>query len=494
MLLLKIDRTSSEPVYHQIARQVVELVQSGALKVGDRLPSTRALAGELGVSRFTVAQAYDWLWSSGYTEGHQGSCTTIRARPKPAKRSGQISTERPPRMRWSRAVETLRARYDRAQHPPAHSKECIDFSPLTIDPRLFPLSDLRRQFAWVLRDSHAALFNYADAAGYLPLRQFIASRMQRHGVDIEPDEVLITHGSLQGLALIGRLLVNPGQAVAIEQPTYPAAASLLTLSGARILGVPMLPEGMDLDALERLLSTRHAQRRPALVYSIPTYHNPTGITTQQPHRERLLSLCTKHGVPLVEDGFQEEITYFGRVVSPIKSMDHRGMVFYLGSFSKVFVPGLRIGWIAAHKSAITQLTRIKQAEDISCSPFVQAALSRFCTTGAYELHLRRMNRVYSRRLEQALAAIEKHLSWAQVRFVPPTGGYLMWFQLEGLRINEARLLAVLGEQRVAAAPASWFYVGSTKTLGFRLSISSLNAQEIETGISRLGKAIARLCS
>jgi len=489
MLLLRIDRTSNEPIYLQIARQVIELVQSGALRAGDGLPPTRVLAADLGVSRFTVSQAYERLWASGYTQARQGSCTVIRARPKSVRRGAVTAREQPARLRWSRAVEKLVSRPDRAPILVRPDQDWTDFSPLTLDPRLFPLDDLRRQFAWVLRGSHAPLLNYAEPTGYLPLRQFVASRMKRHGVDIEPDQVLITHGSLQGLALIVRLLVNPGQVVAIEQPTYPAATRLLALHGAKIAGVPMLSDGMDLDVLERLLCARDARRRPVLVYTIPTYQNPTGITTPQPHRERLLSLCSKQGVPLVEDGFQEEITYFGRVVSPIKSMDQRGQVFYLGSFSKVFVPGLRIGWVAAQVDAIRQLARLKQAEDISCSPFVQAALTRFCASGAYELHLRRMNRVFSGRLKRALAALERHVPRAQVRFVPPTGGYLLWLQLEGLALTEEQFLASLHRHRVSVAPGSWFFVNPPRQPAIRLSISSLDGDELEAGIARIGKAL-----
>lgn len=489
MLLLRIDHRSREPIYRQIVRQISELVQADALKAGDHLPPTRVLAQELGISRFTVAQAYEQLWASGYTESQQGSRTQIRARPKQADCVTRGQQPSPGSFHWSRAAEALRARYERVLRRVPPEKDWIDFAPLTLDPKIFPLSDLRRQFAWALREKQAPLLNYAEPAGYMPLRQYVASRMKRHGVEIHPDQVLITHGSLQGLALIVRLLVDPEQTVAIEQPTYPAAMSVLRAHGAKLVGIPMLSDGMDLDVLERALKARNIQRRPVLIYSIPTYQNPTGITTQQPHRERLLSLCAEHQVPLVEDGFQEEITFFGRVVSPIKSMDREGLVFYLGSFSKVFVPGLRIGWIAAAREAITELARLKQVEDVSCSPFVQAALSRFCASGAYEVHLRRMNRVFSGRLRRTLEAVEKHLPLGKLRFVAPTGGYLLWLQLEGLTVSEPDLMAALHRHRVSAAPASWFYSKEPGQLGLRLSISSLEGDQIEEGILRLGRAL-----
>lgn len=492
MLLLKIDRQAIQPIFRQIAQQIIRMIQNDTLRTGDLLPPTRALAATLAVSRFTVSQAYAELWAQGYTDARQGSHTRVRARPKLATPSGRNETKRLGALPTSRAARTL-VRLQRASSLPREKRtDLIDFSSLALAPDLFPMDGLRTTFARALTPENAHLMNYSDPAGYRPLRQFIATRMQRHGVEIRPEQVLITHGSQQALALVVRLLADPGRSVVIEQPTYSSVGPLMQTAGVRALGVPMRDDGICLAALAELLRRRTKSERPALVYTIPTHHNPTGITTSQRHREHLLALCERYEVPLVEDGFQEEITYFDKVVLPIKSMDRRELVFYLGSFSKVFCPGLRIGWIAARGACVEQLSLLKRVEDLSCSPFVQAALHRFCVSGSYELHLRHMNRVFSARLRRTITALKAHLPKSRIQLVEPSGGYLLWLRLDGFRSTEQQVLATLQQHGVTAAPGNLFFLEEQPTPAIRLSISSLHDAQITEGVRRLGKALSSL--
>lgn len=490
MLLLRIERQSPEPIYRQIARRIAELIETDVLRPDAVLPPTRALAHSLGISRFTVAQAYEELWAQGYTKSRQGSHTQVRARPKRGRPAIRNVSDASP-IRTSRAAGSLLAHQRNAVLPPRPLPGVIDFSSLQVDPKLIPTDALRQQFAKVLRREQAALCNYADPAGYYPLRQFIASRMQRHGAELSPEEVLVTHGSQQGLALLFRLLVNSNDLVAIERPTFSGVIGLLQMHGAKALEIPMLSYGMDLDVLEHHLRRRARRSRLKLVYTIPAFHNPTGITTSQPHRERLLEICEQFRLPLVEDGFQEEFSFFDKVVQPIKSMDRRGIVLYLGSFSKVFVPGLRLGWIAAHRGLIAQLALLKCATDISCSPIVQAALHGYCASGAYEVHLRRMNRVMSSRLRRAVDVLHQELPQDRVELQSPSGGYLIWLLVDA-KATEAGLVEALAKHQVAASPGGLFYSGRAPRLALRLSISSLNDQDIAEGAKRLGRALRGL--
>lgn len=492
MLLLKIDRKSNQPVFRQIAQQIVRLIQDDTLRAGDVLPPTRDLAETLSVSRFTVSQAYSELWAQGYTEARQGSHTRVRPRPKLATHAGDGKARTVSEITTSRAAQSLTKLRREAALPRPGRAGVIDFSSLSLAPDLFPIDELRSTFSRVLRPKSAHLMNYSEPAGFLPLRQFIATRMQRHGVEVRPEQILITHGSQQGLALLLRLLADPGRAVVVEQPTYSSVRPLLAACGVRGLGVPMLDDGMDLDALAALLRRKSKRDRPALIYTIPTYQNPTGITTSQPHRERLLALCERYEVPLVEDGFQEEITYFDKVVLPIKSMDRSELVFYLGSFSKVFCPGLRIGWIAAREGCIEPLTGLKRVEDLSCSPFVQAALHRFCASGAYELHLRHMNRIFAARLRRTVTALKEVLPKSRVHLVEPSGGYLLWLRLDGLHATEERVITTLHQHGVTAAPGTLFFLDRPTKPALRLSISSLSDAEVEEGVRRLDKALRSL--
>jgi DNA-binding transcriptional MocR family regulator len=465
------------------------MVESNALCPGALLPATRELARTLQVSRFVVAQAYAALSAQGYTRSRQGSYTQIRARPRHVPPVEQAKPSKLPSIRLSKAAEALCGQRRNGAIGTQSAGGLIDFSSLQADPRLFPVDELRREFSHVLQKSHAELLNYAEPAGFHPLREYIASRLRRHGAELTAENVLITHGSLQGLALVLRLLVNSGEAVAIEQPTFSGVLGVLKLQGLRAIGIPMRCDGMDLSRLELSLERGVKRQRPSLVYTIPTFHNPTGTTTSQDHRERLLALSQRYTMPIIEDGFQEEFTFFDRVVQPIKSMDCSGLVFYLGTFSKVFVPGLRIGWIAARDSAIRALALLKCADDISCSPLVQAALYRYCASGAYEAHLRRMNRIFATRLRHAVTLLRAELPFAHVSFQAPSGGYLLWLRIERGVTNERRLLECLARYRVAAAPSSLFYTEPVGELGLRLSISGLDVDQIEQGVRRLAKAL-----
>jgi DNA-binding transcriptional MocR family regulator len=332
------------------------------------------------------------------------------------------------------------------------------------------------------------LLQYGDPLGYEPLRRYIASRMRQHGISVSAPEVMITKGAQNAFELLIRLLTKPGAAVLVEAPTYSRAIDLFRLSGLQIMEVPMNKGGMDLDALEGLLS----QASPDLIYTIPNFHNPTGTTTSQGHRERLFRLCLKHQVPLVEDGFEEELKYFGKAVLPIKSMDSQGVVIYVGTFSKILFPGLRIGWIAADQECIQRLAPLQKASLVAGNLLDQAALHRFCALGHYDRHIKRMHRVYRRRMLVALKAMQAHLDPKKVEWTKPQGGYTTWLRLKGLPLSEDEVLDHLFQCKVALLPGSTHYYGPTQGLCFRLSIAILDEAAIEQGIQRLGQGISQL--
>jgi DNA-binding transcriptional MocR family regulator len=330
------------------------------------------------------------------------------------------------------------------------------------------------------------LLDYGDPAGYAPLRATIARRMRTHGITVSEAEILLTQGAQHGIDLVLRLLAKPGDSVVVEAPTYAHALPLLRLHGVTPQPVPMRPDGMDLDRLARRLD----RRRPALVYTIPNFHNPTGVTTSQAHRERLLALTEKHGVPLLEDGFEEEMKYFGCAVLPIKSMDSRGSVIYAGTFSKVIFPGLRVGWLAASRDCIERLLAIHRFASLSGTPVIHAALDRFCRAGDYESHVRRLHTAYRRRMQVMLRGLEAHMPGRGVEWTRPEGGYTLWVRLPGLRMQEADLMAQLTAHGILVSPGSPFFCEPPPENGFRLSVANLTEAEIETGCERLGRALA----
>ncbi len=225
---------------------------------------------------------------------------------------------------------------------------------------------------------------------------------------------------------------------------------------------------------------------------MPNFHNPTGITTCQVHRERLLSICEKYRIPLIEDGFVEEMKYFGKAVLPIKSMDKYGIVFYLGTFSKILFPGLRVGWIAADRKCIQKLADITHALNISGNVLSHAALYQFCKSGFYELHLKRIHKIYRKRMQTALKAMKENFSGNFVSYTKPAGGYTIWVQINNKDVSEDELIKHLSLYGVAVSPGKIYFLKKQNIPYFRISIAHQDEKQIERGIKRIGRALQDL--
>ena len=489
MLLLELDDKDPRPVYRKIIDGVRRKIDAGALRPGDRLPSTRRLADGLDVHRSTVAIAYQELWSLGFIDLLPRAAPRVRARAEMAGPPGERAAGL---VDWdkacSRAARLVHDAYLRSNRPAAEGPgpSPIDFRSLDMDRRLFPLEGFRTAMSRALRRHGASLlvYNY-DRAGFKPLRETLARRLGAHGISVTADEVFLTSGAQQGLDMVLRLVAAPGRAVAVESPTYQQIIPLLRLHGLRAVEVPVRDDGMDLSVLAAALRAE----RPALVYTMPNFQNPTGVTTDQAHRERLLSLCEAHRVPILEDGFEEEMKYFGRVVLPVKSMDRGGLVIYCGTLSKVLFPGVRVGWIAADRGCIERLKAVRLFSELSASAVTQAAIQEFFESGAYDRHISRMHRVYRRRMQTALRALRREVrpEWAEWR--EPNGGYLIWLKLAPVPGRTTGWEERLAAHGVKAAPGRPFFFSGSPSAYLRLSISTLDEEEIVEGVRRLAGAL-----
>ncbi len=489
-MLLKIDRGAKTPVHRQIETETRRLIDQGALRPGEALPPSRELARRLGVNRSTVYQAYADLQAQGYLLSRPGSYNIVQARRKEAAydpgRRGLFNWARRTTPGARAAHEANLVLAAGAASRRLHEGKFVDFASLEVDPRLYPLAEFRSVVRRVLADSGPDALRYGELKGYLPLRAGIARRLRLHGISASEDEILMTSGSQEGLDLVIRLLCPPGSRVAVEVPTYARFLPLLALNGVEPVPVPMTPAGMDLDALERVLAGSPIR----FVYSIPNFHNPTGITTPHAHRERLLSICQATEIPLLEDGFEEDMKYFGKVPLPLKSIDERGVVIYLGTFSKALFSGLRIGWITADRDCIDRLAAVKRFSDLGLSPLVQMAVERFCRLGFYDLHLKRIHRVYRRRLVLTLEEMDRRMPKG-ITWTRPVGGYTLWVKLPR-KMGAAALREHLFDHGVAATPGAEFFPGGRPSEYLRLCIARPNEDEIRTGIRRLGQALASL--
>ena len=487
-LLIKIDAQSKKPIFRQIIEQITEMVDLEAINPGWRLPSTRSMAAKLEINRSTVYRAYQELWSLGYLESRPGSYTTVRRRKKIISKQNKPAGSL---IKWPnritagvKAIHSAHLRDD-ALVKKASAQDIINFIPLSPDSRLLPIDAFRKCLNEVLVNEGGELLQYGSPVGYGPLRKFISERMHEHSISITPDEIMITSGAQNAFELLLRLLAEPGSKVAVEAPTYSRAIDILRLRNVEIIEIPMRNGGMSLDILENYVK----RQSPVLIYTIPNFHNPTGITTDQSHRERLIGICEEFAIPLVEDGFEEEMKYFGKAVLPIKSMDRNKVVIYIGTFSKILFPGLRIGWVAAAKECIDHLVPLQRASIISGNILNQAALFRFCKSGHYDLHIKRMHSVYRRRMQKALNAMQTYFNQEHIDWTVPTGGYTIWIRLKGKSTGEGEIIKRLIDHKVVVLPGSSHFYRASDGIFFRISIAHLDEEAIEEGIRRLGMGL-----
>lgn len=473
---VRLDRSSELPLYQQLEAHIETLIEDGSLPPGARLPASRDLATRLGINRNTVTSAYEALATKARIHSHVGQGTFVAESAPPPATS----------LRWSfsraaqAAREWVRSPTEGSLHP-----DPIDFATLVPDEDLFPVEPFRVVLDEVLAEQGKRLLQYGPAAGYPPLRSYIAERLAHRGVEVTPDHVLVVNGSQQALDLICRTLLDPGDPVVVESPTYTIVLPLLAQYGAAIEEVPMTSRGMDLPALEGML----ARTRPKLVFTMPTFHNPTGITMDLESRERLVEIAARHRVPIVEDDFDSELRFHGEALPPLKAFDDNDCVVHIGTFSKGLFPGLRLGWIVAPAPVVDALGRSKLISDYHTSLVLQAAVLAFCERGHYQTHLERLAGIYREKRRTLVAALEQYFP-ENVTWTHPEGGFAFWVTLPET-LSSKTIFAEAAAEGVVFAPGEHFFAHGEGHRFFRLSISRVPLNRIDEGVKRLGEVLRR---
>ncbi len=482
---IPLDRDNTIPLYRQIAQFLRDEIRSGALAAETRLPASRDMAASLGVNRLTITNAYAELEAEGLVYSRQGSGTYVAALPvTPGSPEGTAGGDWP---LWqqellSRVGPLAQQELDRLVASVAHP-DLISFAGGLGDGRIFTIDDFRKALQAVLRRDGGDALGYGDRAGYAPLRETIAHVLASQGIPVQPDQVLITGGSQQAIALVARLLLQPGDVVLVESPTYLGMLDILRPMGVRLLGIPVDEQGMQVDLAEEALYTA----RPRLIYTIPTFHNPTGVSMSDARRRQLLALARRYNIPILEDDYVGDLRYQGRDQPALKALDSSGHVIYVSTFSKMLMPGLRVGFLVATGPVYEQLLASKRADDLASSSLIQRALESYITVGRYQAHLRRTCQLYRRRRDVMVAALKRDMP-AGVRWNAPQGGLFIWLQLpEELSANE--LFPLAGQEGVTYAPGSSFFPCARTQSCLRLNFAMNPPEIIEEGVRRLGLAM-----
>jgi DNA-binding transcriptional MocR family regulator len=475
------------PLYVQIRERVKQDVAAGRLKPGERLPSSRQLARDLGVSRITTANAYAELEAEGIVEARAGSGTFVLPPRAPLPSISQPPAELSP-PDWQRRLEGMRVHADRnrmlREAMRIHrSADVVPFGWARGDVRLFPIAELRRTIAEAIEeDGPAASLQYAPSEGHAPLRSAIAEYLRQLGVDARVDDVVITGGAQQAIDLIARALIRPGDRVAVEEPTYPGALEAFEAAGARLVGVPLDVDGMRVDAL-----AAHLENGLRLVYTVPTFHNPTGAVMSAGRRRELVALAARHGVPVLEDDYLREVRFGSPIPPPIAAFDPAGNVIHVGSFSKSLLPALRLGYVVARGPLRERLALLKRIADAGSSALLQRALHRHLAGGVLQSHWRRTSRIYRRRQAAMAQALKRHFP-STAAWTSPHGGVVMWVRVPGISISDLFERAV--PAGVSFGLGSAFFTEPADQPFMRLNFAAIDEGEIERGIAILGRLIA----
>lgn len=362
----------------------------------------------------------------------------------------------------------------------------ISFAGGMPSPEAFPneiLAELARE---LLLTKKVAMLQYGESEGYYPLRQWIASWVSKKGIEATPEEVIILSGSQQGIDLSGKMMLNPGDRVAVEAPTYLAAINIYKMYEAEFVTAPNDPVGLDIEALETVI----VKEKPKLLYLVPTFQNPTGRTLPIERRQALAQLLTRHEIVLVEDDPYSELSYEGEPVPAVMGMDTTGQAMYLGSFSKLIAPGLRVGFAVARSDIFRKLVLGKQTTDTHASLLAQALVHEFCSRGYLEEHLKRIRAMYDAQRLKMKEMIElympKNIQWSQ-----PEGGMFFWGVLpEG--VDAKKLMAeAIQEKRVAFIAGDSFFADGTGQNTLRLNFSNSSVEQIEKGIKALAEVFKK---
>jgi len=466
-----------KPIYHKVYQQLRYQILSGERPIGSQMPPERKLAEEMGVSRNTIVRAYNELETEGFIAGRVGS--------------GRYVLPLPPATSLSRIDWQSLQQMDSVLTYPSHMADLLAVSvkrPDTINlahgtggKHTVPSSGFLEHLQTASRQLD--VFYYTSVQGLPPLREQIVRWMNVENIS-SAEQILVTSGSQEALYTIARLLAKPGDAVVTEMPTYFGSLQLFQSLGMRIIPIPIDEDGMDVDILDSVL----ARYRPRFLYTVPTFHNPTGVTLSLARRKQLLALSKKHQIPIVEDDAYRHLHLENEPPPSLLELDTDGHVIYLNTFSKLLLPGLRVGWIAAPRPMISLLTRLKELS-ITTNTLGQSALASFLQAGALAPHLQHARSLYRTQAEAMESYLQEWTSYG-CSYRKPRGGFYYWVSLPE-KINARDLMIACQKQGVSITCGDMFLLRETDQRYIRLCYTHEPVEQIEKGMAILTEVLRK---
>jgi DNA-binding transcriptional MocR family regulator len=479
MFFSDITFNSSQPLYMQIKAQLMRMIEDSMLVEGSKLPSTRELSEIIGVSRNSCMHAYEILEDEGYINVVKGKGAFVS---HSFKKKGQKWE-----MDWSRKISAfgkMAVDMDIVKNEAVTRKNMISFKSIAPNEKLFNLEQIRRDFLNSISLEGEKLFNYGYARGYKLLIDYLKVYMKNKGVDLLDKEIMITNGFTEGFDICLSALTSEGDSVLCENPTHNTAIKLMRLHRLDIYGVDIEQGVINTKQLKEKL----AINKMKLIYLTPSYHNPTGTVMPADKRKEVYELCKNHNIPIIEDGFNEELLYSSSHVSSISALaSEDNGVIYIGSFSKILFPGIRVGWIVADKVLIDSLESIKRSRNIHSSVVDQAFLYEYLRSGDYQIYLKKARKYYREKYKFTISCAEKYLTCCTIY---GEGGLHIFLELHNI---DSRILLEMAMKRgVIFMPGDIFYLDGRGKNTLRLGFSRLECNDIEKGLKIIGECINNL--
>ena len=468
---IKLNKEDSQHLYIQLYKKIKELILMGELKQEERLPPVRKLSEMLSINSVTVVKAYQLLEQEGLLYKKIGSGTYIS--PSIIK---QINIPE----------DIQKSDYQAGLLNQGHirlDRNMINFASATPSADLFPVEDFKLVINEVLDRDQGNAFTYQESQGYYPLRCILKEYIANHGIITEVENIQIISGAQQGIDIIAKAFLNYGDYIIIESPSYTGAIAAFQTRGARIIDIPLEKDGLNLDLLEYKIKAH----KPKLLYLMPNFQNPTGISYSQEKKIKIMEICKKYNVYIIEDDYLSDLSFYNEDNTTLKSIDDDNQVIYIKSFSKIFMPGLRLGFLVIPKLFYNNLLVAKHSSDISTSGLIQRAFQLYLSKGIWQKHLEYIEIRYKERFDKMVSCINKFMP-KEITCNIPSGGLNFWFKLpKNVSLKDLNELVL--KENIAIAPGNLFFLNNTQTNYFRLSIAALNADEIEEGMEKLSKLL-----
>lgn len=476
-----IDKELNVSIYYQLYNQIRNKIFSGEILKNDQLPSERKLAKQLSVNRSTIVSAYDLLKSDGLIKTIKGKGTFVTFNVEGETQSDTTITY----YDWETCFEeNMKTRYDEVirliMDGSNRSGKCFLAGGLP-SPSLIPANELQNIFQQLAVNKRIDPLSHCPVQGTHELRVQTKQLMLKRGVTANINEQLITSGSQQALDLVIRSFIKEGDVVIVEEPTFFGALQLFQHVGAKVITVPMDRYGIKTDVLEYLIKTHH----PKIIYTIPNFHNPTGVVMSHERRRKLIELSNLYHVPIIEDDPYAEIMFDELDLRPLKSMDKSNYIIYLSTFSKTISLGLRIGWIVASEEVINCLKKIKQISDLHVNTLNQYVMSEYLASNRYNEHLKVIRSVYMKKRDLMVQQLNEHFD--SISFDIPSGGFYLWVNFSR-NFNLKEMFDNCFREGVVITPGYHFMPGGKDyEPQIRLNFTYPSEEEIIEGIKRLSK-------